>query len=136
MTPFLRPALAALMLRLAGPAGAEGFRLLMIESEGCACCRVSDRDIAPIHAVSPEGRAAPLVHVNLRGPMPAGVTLASRPVVTPTFILIGPDGVEAGRMIGYPGEDFFWANLERMFEKAGVPVAPPGGASSPVCRWS
>lgn len=128
MRLLLRPALAAMLLALAGPAAAEGFRLLMIESASCAYCRVFNRDIAPIYAVSPEGRIAPLIRADLRGPLPEGVTLASRPVVTPTFILIGPDGAEAGRMIGYPGEDFFWAHLQRLFAKAGVPVAAaPGG---------
>lgn len=127
MRLLLRPALVAFLVALAGPAGAEGFRLLMIESASCAYCRVFNRDIAPIYVVAPEGRMAPLIRADLRGPLPEGVTLANRPMVTPTFILIGPDGAEVDRMIGYPGEDFFWAHLERMFVRAGVPRAADAG---------
>ena len=55
---------------------------------------------------------------DLRGPLPEGVTLASRPFVTPTFILIGPDGVEMERLIGFPGQDFFWSYLNEMIDRA------------------
>ena len=114
------------LLALPGaPAGASGFRLLMIEQASCVYCRVFNRDVAPSYAASPEGRAVPLVHADLRGPWPEGVTLASRPAVTPTFILIGPDGVERDRLMGYPGEDFFWGYLTRMLTRAGVEVARP-----------
>ena len=111
-------------LGAASAAAAQGFRLLMIEQDSCIYCRIFNRDMAPIYAVSAEGRAAPLIRADLRGPWPQGVTLASRPAVTPTFILIGPDGVERDRLMGYPGEDFFWGYLARMFDRAGVVVPP------------
>ena len=114
---------AGLVLFAALAAGAQDFRLLMIESDACPWCRVFNRDIAPIYHRSPEGAVAPLVRADLNGPLPAGVTLASRPYGTPTFILIGPDGVERDRIVGYPGDDFFWAYVGRMFAAAGVPVA-------------
>jgi hypothetical protein len=104
--------------------GQTGYRLLMVEQPGCVYCRVFNRDIAPIYAVAPEGRAVPLVHVQLRDPAPEGVTLASRPFATPTFILIGPDGAELDRIVGYLGEDFFWPYLGRMLERAGVRLPP------------
>lgn len=132
-----RPAAMLLALVLAvlpalaqGPdaPAAQGFRLLMVEQPGCAYCRIFNRDIAPIYAASPEGRTVPLEHVQLRDPVPPGVTLASRPFVTPTFILIGPDGVEVDRMVGYLGDDFFWPYLTRMFDRAGVVIpSGPGG---------
>jgi hypothetical protein len=109
----------------ATPVAAQGFRLLMIEQESCVYCRIFNRDVAPVYALAPEGRAAPLVHADLRGPWPEGVTLASRPAVTPTFILIGPDGIERDRLMGYPGDDFFWGYLARMFDRAGVVIPPP-----------
>jgi hypothetical protein len=105
-------------------AGHTGFRLLMVEQPGCVYCRVFNRDIAPIYAVAPEGRAVPLVRVQLRDPAPEGVTLASRPFATPTFILIGPDGTEVDRIVGYLGEDFFWPYLGRMLNRAGVQLPP------------
>jgi len=133
----LATALAAtLALWTTGPRAGDdpappGFQLLMIEAPHCVYCRVFNRDVAPIYAIAPEGRAAPLVHVQLRGPLPDGVTLASRPAATPTFILIGPDGVERDRLVGYPGDDFFWAYLDRMFDRAGVERPAEGGADAP-----
>ena len=99
-------------------AAAQEFRLLMIEQAGCYYCRVFNRDVAPVYEASEEGRIAPLVHVQLRGPMPEGVTLSSTPFVTPTFILIGPDGVEIERLTGFPGEDFFWPYIGDMISAA------------------
>jgi hypothetical protein len=116
---------AATPLR-AGDADGTGFRLLMVESPSCVYCRIFNRDIAPIYAISPEGKAAPLVHVRLRGPLPEGVSLNAPALVTPTFVLIGPDGAELDRIVGYPGEDFFWSYLERMFTRAGVTLPAAG----------
>lgn len=124
---LLRPILILILLLAAAPAGAQGFRLLMIETASCAYCRLFHRDLAPAYAASPEGRAAPLVRADLAGPWPEGVALASPPSATPTFILLGPDGAERDRLIGYPGAEFFWAHLARMFDRAGVALPPPGG---------
>jgi hypothetical protein len=121
----LRLVLFCLLSLLAVPATASGFRLLMIEQPSCIYCRIFNRDVAPAYAASPEGQAVPLVHADLRGPWPEGVTLVSRPTVTPTFILIGPDGVERDRLMGYPGDDFFWGYLTRMLTRAGVQIVPP-----------
>ena len=102
---------------------ATGFRMLMIEQTGCYICRIFNRDMAPIYESSVEGAAAPLVHAELRGDLPDGITLKSRPYVTPTFILIGPDGVEVERLTGFPGEDFFWPYINDMLVAAGA-LAP------------
>lgn len=93
-------------------------RLLMIEQAGCAYCVAFNRDIAPIYAKTTEGAVAPLVHADLRNDLPEGITLVSRPYVTPTFILIGPDGHEISRMTGFPGEDFFWPYIAQMIADA------------------
>jgi hypothetical protein len=105
----------ALPLRAADQAG---LRLLMIEQPGCAYCVAFNRDIAPIYKISDEGAAAPLVHADLRDGPPDGMTFASRPFVTPTFILIGPDGHELSRLTGFPGEDFFWPYIAQMISDA------------------
>lgn len=96
----------------------RGLRLLMIEQAGCAYCVAFNRDIAPIYSKTDLGQTAPLFHADLRKDMPDGVTLASKPFVTPTFILIGPDGRELSRLTGFPGEDFFWPYVEDMVAKA------------------
>ena len=100
------------------PATAQAFRLLMVEQVGCYVCVAFNRDVAPAYLASAENLVAPLEHVDLRGPLPEGVTLASRPFVTPTFILIGPDGAEMERLIGFPGQDFFWSYLNEMIDRA------------------
>ena len=116
--------LAALVLVAAsGTARAQEFRLLMIEQVGCYVCAAFNRDVAPAYEASAEGQVAPLEHVDLRGPLPEGVTLASRPYVTPTFVLIGPDGHELARLTGFPGEDFFWPYLNEMFVQARATLA-------------
>ena len=99
-------------------AQAQDLRLLMVEQAGCYYCRVFNRDIAPVYEKSTEGLAAPLVHVQLRGDLPEGVTLNTQPFVTPTFILIGPDGAEIERLTGFPGEDFFWPYISDMISTA------------------
>lgn len=122
LTHMVRGALAGVALLLALPAAAQDLRLLMIEQVGCAVCMAFNRDVAPGYALSPAGALAPLVHANLRGPMPDGVVLATRPFVTPTFILIGADGHEISRMLGFPGEDFFWPFIDEM-----IAAAQPAG---------
>lgn len=113
----------ALALALApGAAAAQDFRLLVVESPGCLYCAIFEREIAPAYAAAPEGRAAPLVRMRLGEPPPDGMTLAYPAGVTPTFVLIGPDGTERERLIGYPGADFFWGYLGEIFARHRVVV--------------
>lgn len=98
----------------------SGYRLLLIEQAGCYYCRVFNRDVAPVYENAREGQAAPLMRANLRGPMPEDVTLSSMPFVTPTFILIGPDGAEVERLTGWPGDNFFWPYVTDMLIQAGA----------------
>lgn len=114
---------AALACVTIGPVAAQEFRLLMIEQVGCYVCTAFNRDVAPAYHASPEAQIAPLIHADLRGPLPDGVTLVSRPFVTPTFVLLAPDGHEVGRLIGFPGEDFFWPYINEMFEAARAELA-------------
>ncbi|MCA8880822.1 MAG: hypothetical protein KDA73_12900 [Rhodobacteraceae bacterium] len=93
----------------AAPAWAE-LRLAMFQQAGCAYCRQWDREIAEIYPKTSEGRAAPLMRLDIRAPLPDGITLDRKPQFTPTFVLLD-DGHEIGRIEGYPGEDFFWGLL-------------------------
>jgi hypothetical protein len=95
--------------------------LLMFEEAGCYYCAQWNADVSPEYPITPEGLVAPLVRLNLRSEIPQTYTLNSRPRYTPTFILV-QDGVEVGRIEGYPGEDFFWGLLGRLLRAAGHQV--------------
>ena len=105
-----------LTLGLAISAAADT-QLLMFEEAGCVYCVQWHAEISPEYPITPEGRAAPLVRLDLRDTLPETYALASRPRYTPTFILV-QDGIEIGRIEGYPGEHFFWGLLGRLLNQA------------------
>lgn len=89
--------------------------LVMVEQPGCVYCQAWDNQISATYPLTDEGKAAPLIRIQLRAPVPDGMTF-SRPVAfTPTFVLLR-DGSEIGRIEGYPGEDFFWGLLVQMLD--------------------
>lgn len=116
----LRLALAAILLHIATfAASAAQLELLMFEQPGCIYCAQWNEDVGPEYPLTEEGLAAPLRRLQLHDPLPEGVTLSSLPIFTPTFVLV-LDGVETGRIEGYPGEDFFWPLLADLIAKSGV----------------
>lgn len=102
---------------------ARAAELLMVEQQGCHHCIAWKETLGPIYPKTPEGRFAPLRMVDIRATDTAGVDLDGRVVFTPTFILV-EDGREIDRLEGYPGEDFFWALLERMLIRSTDYTAP------------
>lgn len=96
--------------------------LLMFESDSCHWCRQWHREIGPAYPNTAEGQSAPLVRRDIYAPMPEDVALSRRPRFTPTFVLV-QNGVEVGRIEGYPGEDFFWPMLAEMIERAKTPAS-------------
>jgi len=108
--------LLCVLAALPRPAAATDWSLVMVEQAGCTYCARWHADVAPEYPLTPEGRFAPLRAVNLRD-LPDDVTFDSRPVYTPTFVLVR-DGEEVGRIEGYPGEDFFWGLLGHLLEQA------------------
>lgn len=97
-----------------------GTELLMFEQPGCLYCAQWDADVAPEYPLTEEGKAAPLRRLHLRDPLPDGLSLNGHPVFTPTFVLVA-DGVEVGRIEGYPGEDFFWPLLDQLLARRPAP---------------
>ena len=94
---------------------AQAAELIMVEEPGCVWCAQWESDLGAIYPKTPEGKFAPLRHVQIRDTRKdtQGFTL-KRPVsFTPTFVLV-EDGAEIGRIEGYPGEDFFWGLLDQM----------------------
>lgn len=109
---------------LAIPAQAE-MALVMVEEQGCMWCARWNAEIAPIYPKTPEGKAAPLRRLDVNAEIPDDLTFKTPPHFTPTFILVD-NGQEAGRIEGYPGEDFFWGLLGIMLETAQRDAAPKG----------
>ena len=88
---------------------AQAMELIMVEREGCAYCARWNAEIAPIYPKTPEGRFAPLRRMDITD-RPKDVKFTSRPVLTPTFILVD-EGQELTRIEGYGGEDLFWSMM-------------------------
>lgn len=112
---WLAGLLALALLALPRPAAATEWVLVMVEQAGCIYCARWNEEVAPEYPLTPEGRFAPLRRVDLRD-LPEDLDFASRPIYTPTFVLMG-DGAEVGRLEGYPGEDFFWGLLGRLLSQ-------------------
>ena len=98
------------------PQAVSAAELVMFEQEGCVWCAKFNADIAPGYANSEEGKIAPLRRVDIHGDIPDD--LADIPVerFTPTFVLV-ENGVEYGRIRGYPGSEFFWFLVDEMLAK-------------------
>lgn len=88
-------------------------RLMMVEQAGCIYCMAWHAEVGQEYPITAEGIAAPLLRQDLRARLPAGVSLLTPAIFTPTFILL-VDGQERGRIEGYPSEDFFWPLLANM----------------------
>lgn len=110
----IHAAILALALWLPGALLAQPVELVMVEERGCIWCARWNVDVAPEYPKTPEGFAAPLRRIDLRD-RPEDLTFGTRLRFTPTFVLM-VDGVEADRIEGYPGEDFFWPMLGAMLD--------------------
>lgn len=102
-----------------------GLRLIMVDDVGCIYCRKWDAEVGGIYERSPVGAVAPLERRQKRH---RDLAPYEPLAYTPTFVLVR-DLKEVGRIVGYPGADFFWAELERLLAKAGpLPAPAPGDA--------
>ncbi len=108
--------LAVFCLVLIGSAPATAAQLIMFESGACSWCKKWDAEIAPIYTKTVEARIAPLRRVDLFDERPADLQGLKAVIYTPTFVLMDRSR-EIGRIVGYPGEDFFWALLEELMGK-------------------
>lgn len=97
-------------------APARAAELLMLEEAGCMWCERWNEEIGVIYDRTKEGRLAPLRRVDVHDRLPADLRNVNIASYTPTFVLID-DGKEIGRILGYPGEDFFWGLLHNLLRK-------------------
>jgi thioredoxin-related protein len=121
MRIFKNAMAAALVLCLAALRATAG-ELVMVEQDGCHWCAAWNRELGHIYPRTEEGRRAPLRRVNLHD-LPEDIAFASRPIFTPTFVLV-EDGRELGRMEGYAGDQFFWFILGRLLDEHGIEEGP------------
>jgi len=92
--------------------------LVMFERQGCEWCEAWDEEIAPIYPKTVEAKIAPLRRVDMDDPVPASFQDLKAVIYSPTFVLMN-QGREIGRIVGYAGPDFFWAQLEELLKKHG-----------------
>lgn len=105
-------AAAALWLIMLPATAAE---LVMVEQSGCHYCAKWNAEISHIYPKTDEGEQAPLRRVDLRD-LPSDLTFKSKPVFTPTFVLM-ENGQELGRIEGYAGDEFFWFLLGQLLDQ-------------------
>lgn len=98
------------------PLKAQAAELLMVEEPGCVYCALFNREIAPAYPKTSEGRKAPLRRLQLAEAFPEEFSKIKPANVTPTFILVD-NGEEIDRLVGYPGDEYFWFLLGQMLEK-------------------
>ena len=108
--------LSALFLTAAFATAQPRTELIMMEEDGCGWCERWMEEIGGVYDKTAEGRLAPLRRVDIHDAMPADLEHLKPSYYTPTFILVR-DGQEIGRILGHPGEDFFWSMLQELLDK-------------------
>jgi len=113
---WLRPLLlAGVWFLFLCPLPAESAELVMFEAPYCEWCEVWDDEVGVVYHKTSEGRRAPLRRISIDEPRPADLMPISGVRYSPTFVLL--DGThEVGRIVGYPGEDHFWALLQVLLD--------------------
>ena len=109
-------ALLCCVFTLGAVPAARSAELIMFEELGCPWCERWRKEVGVAYPNSPEGKRAPLRRIDIAKARESGVHLNSPIVVSPTFVL-ADKGREIGRIIGYPGADFFWGMLGDLLAK-------------------
>jgi hypothetical protein len=107
--------------------------LLMFDDPSCSWCRRWHAEIGPGYPHSQEGKRAPLRRLLIRDQETAGVSLASPVRATPTFVLV-EKGREVGRIVGYPGSDFFYPRVEELLKRLPPPEPATPQKAGPALR--
>ena len=87
--------------------------LLLFEDEYCSWCQLWDKEIGGIYNLTPESCQAELRRIDINESVPDNIHLSESIIYTPTFVLVH-EKIERGRIVGYPGEDFFWGMLNEL----------------------
>jgi len=98
--------------------------LVMFESEGCEWCEIWNEEVGVAYTKTTEAEIVPLRRVDIDDDLPVDLKHLNGLVYTPTFVVMR-GGQEVGRIIGYPGEDFFWQLLNEIMVNKGL-LEPSG----------
>ncbi len=112
-------AFLAALLALGPPARAAELELIMFQTPECPWCQAWEAEVGVIYAKTPEGRRAPLRRVDIYAP-PPDLDQVNGIYYTPTFVLLA-GGREVGRILGYPGEAYFWTLLGEFLDRQPTP---------------
>ena len=82
-------------------------QLVMITSSHCPWCEAFEDDVGKGYDRTEEALVYPLRRHDFYQKMPDDLAHLTPATMTPTFIFIR-DGVEVGRIVGYPGAELFW----------------------------
>ncbi|MEM6985753.1 MAG: thioredoxin [Pseudomonadota bacterium] len=94
----------------------EGAVLVMFDEDHCPYCERWHAEIGVVYAKTAEGKRAPLRQVDVHGPLPSDLPGLEPARFSPVFVL-WQGGREWGRILGYPGEDFFWPMLDELLSQ-------------------
>lgn len=131
----------AFIVLLMPQAALAATELVLFESEACTWCEQWDEEIAPTYPKTAEAKIAPLRRVDIHEELPADLREVKGVVFTPTFVLLH-EGREIGRILGYPGEDFFWALLDELMvklkkvQKSEIAACPKGANEQKIAKRS
>ena len=94
------------------------FKLIMFEELGCEYCDLWNEEIGVTYSKTPEGKFAPLTRV-FKGEPGVGHIKDFALSTHRHLLSCRVRNKEIGRILGYPGEDFFWVYLGEILHKAG-----------------
>jgi hypothetical protein len=112
--------LAFLPLSAAGVGWRAELQLMMVEQPGCIWCARWDEEIGLEYPLTDRRQVRALARAcNCATPCRKASRWFRPPVFTPTFVLV-QNGIETGRIEGYPGGHFFWPLLAGLIDSAAV----------------
>ena len=113
---YFNRALVFLIITAGFAWGVRAAELVMFESTMCEWCETWHEEIGVIYPKTIQGRMAPLRRLDIDDEIPKAYDQFKNIEFTPTFVLV-ENGRLLGRIIGYPGESFFWELLSQLMEK-------------------
>jgi len=115
------PGLFALLLGVGFEDASRAAELVVFESTMCEWCEVWQEEIGETYSKTSEARLATLRRIDIDDGIPGNLSNIANVQFTPTFVLV-KDGKEIGRIVGYPGESFFWQLLSQLLNRISVDV--------------